>query len=106
MTKIPVMVARGWSEAQQSAFVLPDNNLALNASWVDALLKIELTELQALDFDLGVTGFSLDEIATLTMDAAAGQIDPPPTMRRNRCSSVVFWLSMATASSSSSSTNM
>ena len=76
LAEVPVMVATGWSEAQKRAYVIADNKLALNAGWDDALLKIELTELQALDFDLGMTGFSLDEIATLTMDRAAGLTDP------------------------------
>ncbi len=76
LAEVPVMVARGWSEAQKRAYVIADNKLALNAGWDEALLKIELTELQALDFDLGITGFSLDEIATLTMDGTAGLTDP------------------------------
>ena len=76
LAEIPVMVATGWTEAQRRAYVIADNKLALNAGWDDALLKIELTELQALDFDLGMTGFSLDEIATLTMEASAGLTDP------------------------------
>ncbi len=76
LAEIPVMVAAGWSEAQRRAYVIADNKLALNAGWDEALLKIELTELQALDFDLGITGFSLDEIATLTMDAV-GRADRP-----------------------------
>ena len=84
LAEIPVMVAASWSEAQKRAYVIADNKLALNAGWDEALLRIELTDLQALDFDLGMTGFSLDEIATLTMDAAAGLTDPddapePPT---------------------------
>ena len=76
LAEIPVMVASGWSEAQKRAYVIADNKLALNAGWDEALLRIELTELQALDFDLGITGFSLDEIATLTMDGSAGLTDP------------------------------
>ena len=61
--EIPVMVAAGWSEAQKRAYVLADNKLALNAGWDDDLLKIELGDLQAFDFDLGLIGFSVDEIA-------------------------------------------
>ena len=30
---VPVMVASGWSEAQKRAYVLADNELALNAGW-------------------------------------------------------------------------
>src|SRR5437763_2619944 len=31
LAEVPVMVARGWSEAQKRAYVLADNKLALNA---------------------------------------------------------------------------
>ena len=84
LAEVPVMVATGWSEAQKRAYVIADNKLALNAGWDDALLKVELTELQALDFDLAMTGFSLDEIATLTMDGAAGLTDPDERARSAR----------------------
>ena len=33
LTEVPVMVARGWSEAQKRAYVIADNKLALNAGW-------------------------------------------------------------------------
>jgi DNA modification methylase len=62
------MVAAGWSEAQKRAYVLADNKLAMNAGWDNDLLKIELGDLQAFDFDLGLIGFSADEIAGLTFD--------------------------------------
>lgn len=57
LTDVPAMVAEGWSEAQKRAYVLADNQLALNAGWDADLLKLELDELQALDFDLGLIGF-------------------------------------------------
>ena len=50
------------SEAQKRAYVIADNKLALNAGWDDALLKIELTELQALDFDLGMVAFAQGDL--------------------------------------------
>jgi ParB-like chromosome segregation protein Spo0J len=31
--EVPVMVARGWSDAQKRAYVIADNQLALNAGW-------------------------------------------------------------------------
>src|SRR6185437_5524781 len=31
--EVPVMVARGWSEAQKQAYIIADNKLALNAGW-------------------------------------------------------------------------
>ena len=46
LVEVPVMVARGWSEAQKQAYVIADNKLALNAGWDEDLLRIELGELQ------------------------------------------------------------
>jgi ParB-like chromosome segregation protein Spo0J len=39
---VPVMVARGWTEAQKRAYVLADNQLALNAGWDLGLLGVSL----------------------------------------------------------------
>src|SRR6188472_3221656 len=39
MSEIPVMVARGWSEAQKRAYVIADNKLTLNAGWDPELLR-------------------------------------------------------------------
>ena len=44
--KVPVMVARGWSDAQKRAYVIADNQLALNAGWDRELLGLELGELK------------------------------------------------------------
>jgi DNA modification methylase len=62
------MVAVGWSEAQRRAYVLADNKLALNAGWDTELLKVELAELKAEDFDLALTGFSGDELNKLLIE--------------------------------------
>lgn len=76
---VPVMVASGWSEAQKRAYVLADNKLALNAGWDNDLLKVELEELKDLDFNLDLTGFGFDELATLLADKTAGLTDPDET---------------------------
>jgi hypothetical protein len=63
--EVPVMVAGGWSDAQKKAYVLADNKLALNGGWDDELLKIELTELEGLNFDLGTIGFDGAELSAI-----------------------------------------
>jgi len=73
---LPCMVADGWSETDRRAYILADNKLALNAGWNDDLLKVELGELQALDFDLSLTGFSEAEWGALLADQNAGLTDP------------------------------
>src|SRR3954451_2822887 len=76
LSEIPVMVARGWSEAQKRAYVLADNKLALNASWDVELLKVELTDLKTMGADLGLVGFEDEELAGLFADRSAGVTDP------------------------------
>ena len=56
--RVPVMVARGWSEAQKRAYVIADNKLALNAGWDEDLLDVEIAGLKDLGFDLDLVGFS------------------------------------------------
>ena len=65
LNKVPCIVLDGLSEAQKKAYIIADNKLALNAGWDDELLKIELEQLKELDFDLGLIGFSDDELALL-----------------------------------------
>jgi ParB/Sulfiredoxin domain len=76
LSEIPVMVARGWSEAQKRAYVIADNKLASNAGWDLELLRIELNDLKALGADLGLVGFGDGELAELLADRSAGLTDP------------------------------
>jgi ParB/Sulfiredoxin domain len=73
LEEIPVMVAAGWTEAQKRAYVIADNKLTLNGGWDDELLKVELGDLKALDFDLALMGFSLEEIGALSDAPAPGE---------------------------------
>lgn len=63
--EVPCMTAEGWSEAKRRAYVIADNKLALNAGWEMGALKIEMQELDALGFDLTLTGFEIGEMAAL-----------------------------------------
>jgi len=65
MTEVPVMVAKGWSDAKKRAYVLADNKLALNAGWDNEMLALELGEIGELGFDLDLTGFTAEEIQAL-----------------------------------------
>jgi len=62
---VPCMTATGWSEAKRRAYVIADNKLALNAGWDDNVLKLELQDVDALGFDLTLTGFDVAELANL-----------------------------------------
>ncbi|MBV8915150.1 MAG: ParB N-terminal domain-containing protein, partial [Acetobacteraceae bacterium] len=68
LADVPVMVAKGWSEAQKRAYALADNKLALNADWDPDLLRVELTDLLGQGADLALLGFSDAEVASLTAE--------------------------------------
>jgi DNA modification methylase len=76
MSAVPVIELAGLSEAQKRAYIITDNKTALNAGWDDELLGLELGDLDALGFDLSLTGFDDLEIAALTSLGPAGLTDP------------------------------
>jgi len=76
LADVPVMVASGWSEAQKKAYVLADNQLALNAGWDMDLLKVEVGDLDAEGFNLDLIGFDDKLLADLLADSNAGLTDP------------------------------
>jgi len=66
--EVPCIRLSHLTEAQRKAYVIADNKLALNAGWDDELLALELSELREDGFDLGLTGFSDDELDILLHD--------------------------------------
>ncbi len=62
MESIPVVLSDNLSEAQTKAFRLLANQSANWAKWDDDLLKLEIQELEDLEFDLKMTGFELEKV--------------------------------------------
>lgn len=65
LESVPCIRLDHLTEAQKKAYVIADNKLALNAGWNDQMLGLELADLQGLGFDLELTGFNQDELASL-----------------------------------------
>ena len=77
LEKVPVHVAADLTEAQKRAYRIADNATASIATWDLELLPIELAELKELDVDLGLLGFSEDELARfMNPDLKQGLTDP------------------------------
>jgi DNA modification methylase len=77
--KVPVIDCTGWSDSQRRAYIIADNQLAMTAGWDLKLLSLELGDLADLGFDLGLVGFSEDELAGLLdgeEDEDEGLTDP------------------------------
>jgi DNA modification methylase/uncharacterized protein (UPF0335 family) len=66
LSVVPTILLDHLSAAQKKAFILADNRIAIESTWDNDLLKLELDELKELDFDLNLTGFDLKEIDKIT----------------------------------------
>jgi DNA modification methylase len=75
LERVPVIELSHMSEAQKRAYVLADNQLALNAGWDEALLRLELADLSELGFDLGLIGFGAGELERLLAGERMGLTD-------------------------------
>jgi len=84
LEKVPVHVATDLTPEQIKAYRLADNKTGDLSTWDMELLPIELSELQGMDLDLGLIGFSEDELAKLLDPGVKGgltdfdEIPEPP----------------------------
>jgi hypothetical protein len=65
LEKVPTITLKGLSEAQRRAYVIADNQIALNAGWNKDNLRLEIMDLKKLDFNIKVIGFEISEIKSL-----------------------------------------
>ena len=77
MAEVPVVVLDHLTDAQRRAYVLADNQLALQAGWNEDLLAAELDALQVDGFDLNLLGFDADELSELLGGEFDGVDDDP-----------------------------
>lgn len=65
---VPTVSLEHLTENQRKAYILADNQIALNSTWDDAFLQLELTELKESEYDLNKIGFSTDELDSMLKD--------------------------------------
>lgn len=68
MTEVPYVTVSDLTEAQRRAYIIADNRLTEASVWDAGRLKLEMQELQALEFDTDLTGFAMAEIISLAGD--------------------------------------
>jgi ParB-like chromosome segregation protein Spo0J len=68
LDKIPAIDCSDMTKSQKKAYIIADNKLALNAGWDNDLLKLEITDLQEDNFDIGVLGFDISELNFTEVD--------------------------------------
>ncbi len=70
--EVPCIVLEGLTDAQKKAYVIADNQLALNAGWDLDKLKIEIEGLSEIDFDVNLLGFD-DEFLNGLLDVQTSE---------------------------------
>ena len=75
INEVPCVFADHLTEAQKKAYIIADNRMALDAGWDEELLRIEIEELQGLDFDPLLTGFDEKELLKLFDDGKEAKDD-------------------------------
>ena len=65
LVEVPCIRLDYLTDTQRRAYVIADNKLALNASWDDQMLLLEIKDLEAEEFDLALLGFTPDELSAL-----------------------------------------
>lgn len=75
MEKVPCVLVDYLSEAQKKAYIIADNKMALDAGWDEELLRIEIEELEGMDFDLSLTGFDVSELDELFSSSDKKEIE-------------------------------
>src|SRR5450756_2247265 len=86
-TKIPVILCDEWTEAQVKAFRLMVNRSVAWADWDEALLALELQDLNESEFDLSLTGFDpkeIDDFLLVGDDDQANTVPPVPETAASR----------------------
>jgi DNA modification methylase len=73
---VPVIVLDHLTETQRRAYLIADNKLTLLGGWDEDLLAEEFSALEADGFDLGLTGFSEQELAELLREGTTGETEP------------------------------
>lgn len=78
LPEVPCIVLGHLTPTQRRAYVLADNQLALNSSWDTGILSTELEELKIDGFDLDLLGFGddLDSLLTGSIETTDGLTDP------------------------------
>ena len=71
---VPTITLSHLTEDQRRAYIIADNQLALNSSWDDDILKYELEKLSENGFDLSLLGWG-DDIPAFADEPDYGSLD-------------------------------
>ncbi len=81
LKELPCVELVGLTESQKKAYVIADNQLALNSGWDLDKLKLEIDTLSDMDFNLDLLGFDdnfLSELIDIDDTDVVGEVEDSP----------------------------
>lgn len=72
ITEVPAIDLSHLNDEQKRAYIIADNQLALNAGWDKDMLAAEIASLQAAGFNLDLLGFSTSDLDSLIAEIEPG----------------------------------
>ncbi len=64
LTEVPTILLDHLNETQRKAYILADNRIAINSTWDNEMLSLELSDIKD-DINLAMLGFNVDELDAL-----------------------------------------
>jgi ParB-like chromosome segregation protein Spo0J len=76
LTEVPTILLDHLNETQRKAYILADNRIAINSTWDNEMLSLELMDIKD-DVSLAMLGFNVDELDNILSNKnfEAGTID-------------------------------
>ena len=91
MLEVPCIELSNLTAAQRKAYVIADNQLALNAGWDLDMLRVEVEDLQSMEFNVDLLGFDddfLDELLEVEIVEGLTDEDDVPEVDAEKVVSV------------------
>jgi ParB-like chromosome segregation protein Spo0J len=77
LTEVPTILLDHLSETQRKAYILADNRIAINSTWDNEMLSLELMDIKD-DVSLAMLGFNVDELDALLKEISSTELPNLP----------------------------
>jgi ParB-like chromosome segregation protein Spo0J len=77
LTEVPTILLDHLNETQRKAYILADNRIAINSTWDNEMLTLELMDIKD-DVSLAMLGFNVDELDALLKEISSTELPNLP----------------------------
>ena len=77
LTEVPTILLDHINETQRRAYILADNRIAINSTWDNEMLSLELMDIKD-DVSLAMLGFNVDELDALLKEISSTELPNLP----------------------------